>query len=422
MCVSIRRRVSGRAGRHPAPHRDGPAGRPRHGRSQRRRRAWRDPPPQSGPPAARRRPVRGSPGSNEPSPRTLPPARPPGLPHAPLLGPPLAPRACLATLRAEPGIVVRTGPRSGTQRSAHALEHRARRLRKRRLVQRRVDLRRRPARQREARRHRPIALRTQTVNRQARPALRRTALRHLDPHLGEAPRLVEAQLAATHVGGVVHLQQHVRQVVRPHFDGCTPRPRLHRVEIDHLVRLQDAPPLAPVVAQQQVCRAERQDGRPPDRGHPRQQPGELLARPLVVDGGRLARHPRRLGRGIPVLDATLVVADGVAGDADGAAAGELGGGIRRVAPSGSRGPCRDHRSSVAGWRGDAVDHRPCYHAGPSRLRGSGSWHAARTPPPGGSTGLAEAPWPYGTTTPSNSMRMSGRTRRRPRRTTGGSTP
>ena len=243
-----------------------------------------------------------------------------------------ASRRCAPSQGSSSGPVPAAAPSARPTRSSTARG----RLRQRRLVQGRVNLGRRPARQGDARRHRPIAVRIPTVNGQARPAPGRAALRHLDPHLGKAPRLVQAQLAAAHVGGVVHLEHHVRQVVRPHLDGGAPRPRLHRVEPDHLVRLHDALPLAPRVAQQQVRRAEGQDGRPPDRRDARQQPDELLAGARVIDGRRLARHPGRLGRGVPVLEAALVVVDGGAGDAHGTAARELGRVFGEVGPGGAR--------------------------------------------------------------------------------------
>ena len=103
-------------------------------------------------------------------------------------------RTRLAALRAEPQIVVGTGSPGVAQRTADTLLHGARRLRQRRLVQGGVNLRRRPARQGGARRDRPIAVRRPAVNRQARPAPGRAARRHLDPHLGKAPRLVQPQL------------------------------------------------------------------------------------------------------------------------------------------------------------------------------------------------------------------------------------
>ena len=94
------------------------------------------------------------------------------------------------------------------------------------------------------------------------------------------------------------------------------------MQVHGLVRLQDAPPLAPLVAQQHVRGPEHLDRGAAGHRDQRRQLREALRRVLVIRGGRLADH-RRLGGGVPVLDAALMVRDGLARDAHRPAAREL---------------------------------------------------------------------------------------------------
>ena len=88
----------------------------------------------------------------------------------------------------------------GAQRPPHAMQNFRRGLGQLRLVQRPVNLLRGPAREGGTRRRRPQIPALADVDRQAgteraRPA-RRGPIRHLHPHFGEAPRIVQPQLAA----------------------------------------------------------------------------------------------------------------------------------------------------------------------------------------------------------------------------------
>ena len=181
------------------------------------------------------------------------------------------------------------------------------------------------------------------MNRQAgapaRGPARRGLFGHLDPHLREAPRLVQGQLAAAHVGGVIHLQHHVRQGVATHFDPGTLGPRRAWVQIHGLVRLQDAPPGSVSVAQQEVGCTDCVDRRAAHQGDPCRQAAEALPRQFVVDADRLAHHGD-LGSGVPVLDAALVVGDLGARYAHRPAAGETPAAVPRAPPG-----------AVRWWRG-----------------------------------------------------------------------
>ena len=179
---------------------DGPASPPRRGTPAPRRRARRRLLRQSGRPDARKRPDRGSAESSRQSAHVLPRA------------PRRATRRATSRRRGRcPGLA---------QRAADTFKHGARRLRERRLVQRRANLRGRPARQGDARGRHPVAVRRPAVDRQARPPTGRADRGHLDSHLGEAPRLVQPQLAPPHVGRVVHRENDGRASRR-----TPPRPR-----------------------------------------------------------------------------------------------------------------------------------------------------------------------------------------------------
>ena len=228
-------------------------------------------------------------------------------------------------------IVLRPRARGGAQRAPDPLERRSRLLGHFGLVQRAVYLRRRPAGQRAAHRRRAQAAIIPHVDRQAgaqprRPA-RRRLVRHLDPHLGKAPGVVQLQLAAAHVGSVVHFQHDVRQRIRTHLDCVAARPRLLRVQVQDLVGLHDALPLTAGITQQQVGGPHRPDRHAPRRGDMPSQRGEKMDGVLVIVAGRFAHH-RSLGGGVPVFQAALAIGDFVARYAHRAAAGKLGRGRR----------------------------------------------------------------------------------------------
>ena len=103
-------------------------------------------------------------------------------------------------------------------------------------------------------------------------------------------------------------------------------------------------------------------GAPPHRRDARQRRCEPLAGAFAIDRDGLAHHPGRLGVAVPVLEAPLVVVEGGAGDAHGAATGELGrgfggvasgalrprfGGRRRNGGTRRRGRERSHRAIIA---------------------------------------------------------------------------
>ena len=203
------------------------------------------------------------------------------------------------------------------QRPADPLQYRDGCRREGRLVHGAVDLRRLPAGKRPALVRRAVAVRFQDVDRQPSRAVRRPTLRwrlgHVHPHLAQAPRLVQGELAASRVGRVIHFQDHVGKHVLAHDHGGAAGDVATRVQVHRLIRLQDAPPLAAFVSQQQVRGAERLDRRAACDRDERRHLRQALRWVLMVDGGRLAHHGG-LGVGIPEFDAALVVRDGVAGD------------------------------------------------------------------------------------------------------------
>ena len=181
-----------------------------------------------------------------------------------------------------------------------------------------MDFPRRPAGKGLAHQSLPIAaVRPQQMHHQpggARlGASSRRFVGHFHPDFREAPLLVQAQLAAAHVGGVVHLQHHVRQAILVHLDGVAPALHLSRTQVEHLVGLQDALALARLVAQQQVHRAAGVDGRAPILGNAFGQPSEALRGDFVVVASRLAYH-RDLGLGVPEFKAAVVVGNSAAGN------------------------------------------------------------------------------------------------------------
>ena len=144
----------------------------------------------------------------------------------------------------------------------------------------------------------------------------RPVLRGLHPKLPEAPFLVDAHLAVADVGGQIHLQHHIREVVVADLYRMAEFADLARVQVEHVVRLLDdsLPPLG--IAEHQIPAAVGLDRRTPRRRDPLRQAGEPPPRQLVVDAGRLARRPGDLGLGIPVLEPTFIVRDVLARDAN----------------------------------------------------------------------------------------------------------
>ena len=214
-------------------------------------------------------------------------------------------RAAAAALRAQQGVVVRPGALPLPEHRAHPLQHRAGLSRKRLLVQRRVDLRRRPAGKRPALRRLPIRPVLQQMDGQprapaARPA-RRARFGHLDPHFREPPRLVLRQLAPARVGGVVHLQHHVREVMLADRQHRPRQPGARRVQVHHLVRLHDEARLAVRVALGQVGAAEGLYRRPAHRGDALGQLPHATRGAFVVGADRIA-DPGGLGDGVPVFE------------------------------------------------------------------------------------------------------------------------
>ena len=223
---------------------------------------------------------------------------------------------------------MRSGAVPVAQRAADAFEDRHRFDRQHRLVHGPVDLGRSPAGKRPALGRRAVAVGVQHVDGQTRLAARGPAWRgrvwHFHPHLGQIPRPVQRELAAASVGGVVHLDHHVGQGGLAHDHVGAVGAVAFRVQVHGLIRLQDAPRSAALVLQPQVRGADGVDGRAPRQRDQRRHLGQALRRVLVVHADAFAHHGR-LGGGVPVLDAALVIVYLVAGDVHRAAAGEVGG-------------------------------------------------------------------------------------------------
>ena len=227
----------------------------------------------------------------------------------------------------QPRVVVRAGAFGDPQRRSHAVKRLDRAMGHRGFVQGRVDLLRRPAGEGAAGRGLAEAASFEDVDRETgNPgprAARRTLVRHVDPDLGEAPRLVERHLPAPGVGGVIDLQDDVREVAAVHVDLRLQFPRARRAEIDDLVRLQQR--LCPVAAAEphQVGGPEGLDRRSSRSGDQPGQARQPLRGLLVIRAGRLADDHRRGRLRLPVLQAALVVLDLLAGDVDSLAAGAV---------------------------------------------------------------------------------------------------
>ena len=153
----------------------------------------------------------------------------------------------------------------------------------------------------------------QHVDRQSRPespgAARRRQVGRVHPHLGESPGLVDRQLVAPDVGGVIHLEEHVRQGVFPPHDGRVARQPGLAVQIDGLVGHQHLSRPSVPVALHQVDRAGAPDARarapgrgasaarsavgeePRGRGRRRERPTPSPSRPTSTRCAR--RRPRR---------------------------------------------------------------------------------------------------------------------------------
>ena len=243
-------------------------------------------------------------------------------------------RPCPRAQRTRERIVLRPRPFARSHRPAHTLQHRVRLRRQRLLGQRRVDLLRLPSGERDALPRLPIsAVRPAHVDRHPRRPPRLLP-RHQYPDLREVPLLVHPELPAPNIGRVVHLQHHVRQVVRVHLHRALRHPRPCRVQVQHLVGLHD-PALAPRrVALHQVHRAEGLDRRAAHQGDPAGNPGQTPGRLLVVSGDGLA-DPGGLGAPVPHFEAGLEGVELARGQGDRLAAGQVRGtpargqGVRR---------------------------------------------------------------------------------------------
>ena len=172
-------------------------------------------------------------------------------------------------------------------------------------------------------------------------------LRYVHPHLGEPPPLVQPQLAAAHVRGVVHLQHHVRAVVPADLHRVARQPDAPGVKVDRLVGLHDAPLLALRVAQQQVHGAEALDGRAAHAGDDVAQARQARTRLLVGGAGGLGDDPGGLGVAVPVLEAAVVVGQILPFQGYRMTAGEL--------RCGRGGDGLPPRVAVFGGRGGGVD-------------------------------------------------------------------
>ena len=218
------------------------------------------------------------------------------------------------------------------------------------LVQRGVELRGRPGGERPALVRTPEAAAVQHVDRQIRPKAAGTVRRRLvggvHPHLGEPPPFVHRQLVAPDVGGVIHLEDHVRQGVHPQHDGGVARPPDAPVQVDGLVGHQHLPRRAVLVPLHHVDGPGQQEARPALETHAGQQLAQQVGGSLV-DGAGVAQDPRGPRLAQPVLDAPVVGPHVVPRrQRDGVAAGKVrvGGRRRRVR--------RDGACGAPDWRGD----------------------------------------------------------------------
>ena len=206
-----------------------------------------------------------------------------------------------------------------------------------------MDLRGRPGGERAALAGCPEAAVVQHVDRQSRPQApwpaRRRRIGRVHPHLGEPPRFVHRQLVAPDVGGVIHLEEHVRQRVLPLHDGGVARRPDLPVQVDGLVRHQHLPRSAVPAPLHQIDGPGAPDARPALQGDAGQELVQKV-RGNLVDGAGVAQNPRRPRLRQPVLDAPFVGHDVVPGrQGDGVAAGKVGvrGRRRRVRPDGAFG-------------------------------------------------------------------------------------
>ena len=267
-----------------------------------------------------------------------------GLPQRPLA----------ADQRPEQRVVLRAESVAHPERAADPHQDLARARRRQRLGQGDVDLRRRPARKRDARGDDAVAVAVEPVNRHpGGTEAGGTGGRHDQPELREAPRLVERQLAAPDVGGLVHFQHHVRQVVLADDERAVGEGGPARVEVDRLVRLHHAIGPPGRVRYEQVDRPERPDRR---AAHGRDQSRQLrqpARRRLVDAAGRLGNDPRGLRPRGPVLQPAVEIRETIAKQGHRPAPGELEGLVRRPA-AGARRRARLRRRLGLGGTGRGV--------------------------------------------------------------------
>ena len=131
-------------------------------------------------------------------------------------------------------------------------------------------------------------------------------VRHVHPKLREAPGLVDLQLAAAHVGGVVHLQHHVGKVVAAHQHGPgADQVGFLRVDVQGLVGLHEAHRLPIRALHHEHHGAVALDGRAAHRSDSGDEHSQALPRAFVGRHGAFAHHPSGLEFPVPDLQATL---------------------------------------------------------------------------------------------------------------------
>ena len=211
-----------------------------------------------------------------------------------------------------------------------------------------MDVRRQPARERPALGGFVEDAVLQQIDRQPRATALGTApgagVRHLPPYFAHAPRLVQGQLVAPHIGGVVHFHHHVRRVVAADEQAVRAADGAQRSQVDDLIRVRHAPRRI-VPPRQQPGAAEAFDRRAAHRGDALDQLRQRLRRRLVLGAGTVAQFPGGLGFRVPELQPASAELVLLRGHREGAATGEGHLGERRfVAP----------RDGQVEWRRGAV--------------------------------------------------------------------
>ena len=100
---------------------------------------------------------------------------------------------------------------------------------------------------------------------------------------------------------MVHLQNHVGEVVLPHHHAIDRQTRSSGIEVDRLVRLHDPLPFAVFAPKLEAHGAEALDDRAAHRGDHFAQGGKALRRVFVGGAGAIAYYPGGLRGGVPEL-------------------------------------------------------------------------------------------------------------------------